>query len=106
MLPWQGKTLLGTTEVRQGLDEAMACSAAEEAYLLAAYQHYRDQSAPMPAVVSRFAGVRPLIYSAADPNRATREYALEKQGRILSVIGGKWTTSMALASKVADKVAA
>ncbi len=106
VLPWQGKTLLGTTEVRQGLDEAMACSAAEEAYLLAAYQHYRDQSAPMPAVVSRFAGVRPLIYSAADPNRATREYALEKQGRILSVIGGKWTTSMALAGKVADKVTA
>ena len=105
VLPWQGQTLLGTTEVRQGLDETIACSQAEEAYLLAAYQHYRTQQAPQPAISSRFAGLRPLIYSAADPSRATREYALERQGRILTVVGGKWTTSMALADKVAAQLA-
>lgn len=105
VLPWQGKTLVGTTEERQDLHAPIACSAAEEAYLLAAYQHYRDQAAPAPVVHSRFAGLRPLIYSAADPNRATREYALECQGRITTVVGGKWTTSMALAEKVAGKVA-
>lgn len=105
ILPWQGQTLLGTTEVRQTLHEPIACSQAEADYLLAAYQHYRKSSAPLPAIDNRFAGVRPLIYSAADPNRATREYALERQGRILTVIGGKWTTSMALASKVAAQLA-
>ena len=104
VLPWQGKTLLGTTEERQTLHEPIACSAAEEDYLLAAYQHYRNAAAPSPTVASRFAGVRPLIYSAADPNRATREYALEQQGRILTIIGGKWTTSMALAGKVAAQI--
>ncbi len=104
VLPWQGKTLVGTTEERQDLHAPIACSAAEEAYLLTAYQHYRHASAPMSAISSRFAGLRPLIYSAADPNRATREYALERQGRITTVVGGKWTTSMALAEKVAGKV--
>lgn len=104
VLPWQGKTLVGTTEERQDLHAPIACSAAEAAYLLAAYQHYRQAAAPVPVVHSRFAGLRPLIYSAADPNRATREYALEGQGRISTVVGGKWTTSMALAEKVARQV--
>jgi glycerol-3-phosphate dehydrogenase len=104
VLPWQGKTLLGTTEVRQGLDAPIACSAQERDYLLAAYQHYRSSAAPAPSIAGEFAGLRPLIYSALDANRATREYALERQGRILSVIGGKWTTSMALAGKVAAQI--
>ena len=104
VLPWQGKTLVGTTEERQSLDAPIACSAAEHDYLLAAYQHYRSSAAAAPVVHSDFAGLRPLIYSAADPNRATREYALERQGRILTVVGGKWTTSMALAGKVAQQL--
>lgn len=104
VLPWQGQTLVGTTEVRQGLSDAITCSRAEEDYLLAAYAHYRSSAAPQPAISSRFAGLRPLIYSAADPNRATREYALERQGKILTVIGGKWTTSMALAQRVAEQL--
>ncbi len=103
-LPWQGKTLVGTTEVRQSLHQPIACSASERDYLLAAYGHYRSSAASVPSIAQEFAGLRPLIYSAADPNRATREYALESQGRILTVVGGKWTTSMALANKVAAQL--
>lgn len=104
VLPWQGQTLVGTTEVRQSLADPIVCSAAEKDYLLAAYQHYRQTGSPIPTVTADFAGVRPLIYSAADPNRATREYALERQGKILTVVGGKWTTTMALAHKVCQQV--
>ena len=76
VLPWQGQTLVGTTEVRQILTDRIVCSTAEKDYLLAAYQHYRQTGSPIPTVTADFAGVRPLIYSAADPNRATRESAL------------------------------
>jgi glycerol-3-phosphate dehydrogenase len=99
VLPWQGRTLVGTTEVRQRLDEPIVCSAGEEAYLLRAYRHYFPEATP--EVVDRFAGVRPLLYSAANPTRATREYAIERDGQLISVLGGKWTTAMALADKVA-----
>ena len=95
---------MGTTEVRQSLHQPIACSASERDYLLAAYGHYRSSAASVPSIAQEFAGLRPLIYSAADPNRATREYALESQGRILTVVGGKWTTSMALANKVAAQL--
>jgi glycerol-3-phosphate dehydrogenase len=51
-----------------------------------------------------FAGIRPLLYSSADPRKATREYALDRQGQLINVFGGKWTTSLALAHKVQQRL--
>jgi glycerol-3-phosphate dehydrogenase len=56
-------------------------------------------------ISSTFAGVRPLIRSADDPGRATREYALERHGAVLTVFGGKWTTARALGELVASRIA-
>lgn len=101
ILPWEGQTLVGTTEVRQSLDEPIACSAEEQAYLLRVYNHYISPAADETQIVARFAGVRPLIRSSRNPSRATREYALEQHGRVISIFGGKWTTSRALGEQVA-----
>ena len=40
VLPWQGRTLVGTTEVAQSRAEPIAASEAEIDYLLAARNHY------------------------------------------------------------------
>ncbi len=98
VLPWKGQTLLGTTEVRQGIAEPIACTQREEDYLLSAYGQYFP--AIQPQVVERFSGLRPLIDCADDPSRATREYAIHRTGNLVTVLGGKWTTARALARKV------
>lgn len=100
VLPWQGDTLVGTTEVRQSELGLTRPSEEEVAYLLKAYNAYNDQPASLSDISETFAGLRPLIKSAANPNRATREYALEKNHRLITVFGGKWTTARALARKV------
>jgi glycerol-3-phosphate dehydrogenase len=102
ILPYQGRTLLGTTEVRQGLEEPIECTPAERSYLLRVYNHYIRPLATERDIVGSFAGLRPLIRSNADPSRATREYAIETQGRVITVFGGKWTTSRALGENVAS----
>ena len=104
-LPWQGRTLLGTTEVRQGLDLAPACSAEERDYLLAFHNRLMRTPATERDIASSFAGMRPLLRSADDPSRASREYAIESRGRLVSVFGGKWTTARALGERVAAHVA-
>jgi glycerol-3-phosphate dehydrogenase len=101
VLPYQGKTLVGTTEVRQTLAEPIACSADEEAYLLSLYNHYFAKAATSQDVCGRLAGLRPLIYSARDPNQARRDYVFESHGRVLTVFGGKWTTAPSLAREAA-----
>jgi len=104
VLPYQGKTLLGTTEVRQRFDEPVVCSDEEMTYLLAAYNHYFRHKVMARDVTGRFAGVRPLIRSASDPVRVSREYVIERQGRVVSVFGGKWTTARALARKTVKEI--
>jgi glycerol-3-phosphate dehydrogenase len=40
-------------------------------------------------IAGSFAGLRPLIRSNSNPSRATREYAIETQGRVITVFGGE-----------------
>lgn len=102
VLPYKGQTLLGTTEVRHALQDPVQCSAQEQAYLIAAYKQYFPNKACQ--VVGSFAGLRPLIKSAANPTQATREYAIEQHQNITTILGGKWTTAMALANKVCQHI--
>jgi len=102
VLPWQGNTLVGTTEVRQPLNDPIACSPEEQSYLLNAWSHYFPDL--QPNVIGTFAGLRPLLRSAQDPSKATREYAIHRTGKLVTILGGKWTTAMALADKVSHAI--
>jgi glycerol-3-phosphate dehydrogenase len=106
-LPWKGGCLLGTTEVRQGLGEPIACTDAEERYLLALFAAYFREPVRAEEIRGRFAGLRPLVDDGSgDPGRTTREYVFERSGRVLSVFGGKWTTARVLGEKVREELAA
>ena len=100
VLPWKGQTLLGTTEVRQQLDDVIECSQKEKQYLIDAYNHYFISRISDRDVVESFAGIRPLLRSAVNPGKASREYAIQQNEKLVTVFGGKWTTSRALANKV------
>lgn len=106
VLPYQGQTLVGTTEVRQQLDEPIRCSDAERRYLLDLYNHYFVQPRSQADIVREFAGVRPLIGGSQQATSASREYQLNWQDAILTVTGGKWTTARALARHVVAQVQA
>lgn len=102
ILPYQGQTLLGTTEVLQSLREPITCSAAEESYLVRVFNHYICPGVTATEIVARFSGLRPLIRSKSRLSHITREYVIERQGRVFTVFGGKWTTSRALGEQVAS----
>jgi glycerol-3-phosphate dehydrogenase len=102
ILPYQGNTLVGSTEVRQTLSDPIECNAEETSYLQELYNFYfPTQNAE---VIGKFSGIRPLIRSHTNPNKATREYGIEKSGKVISVFGGKWTTARALGLRVAEMV--
>lgn len=102
VLPYGNRTLIGTTEVRQTLQEDIACSEEERRTLTDLFNTYFDPPLSRTDNITAFAGVRPLIKSHADPTRATREYALERTGALVCVFGGKWTTSRILGEKAAE----
>jgi len=105
LLPWQGRTLLGTTETPfAGDPDRVAVTPAEEAYLLRTLRHYFP--AVEPRVVDRFAGLRVLPASDRSPFRRSREVMLIRAPRrkpdYLAVYGGKLTGYRATASRVLE----
>lgn len=102
VLPYQGRTLVGTTEERQDLDSPVACSAEEYAALKRVHDTYFDPPLSGSDTIQTFAGLRPLLASNEDPTRASREAALDRQGVLISVFGGKWTTARVLGMRAAE----
>jgi glycerol-3-phosphate dehydrogenase len=102
VLPWKNKTLIGTTECRQDIKDKIFCSKNEIEYLINSFRFYFKNIDIK--IIDSFSGLRPLIYSHKDPNKATREYVILRDGKLINVLGGKWTTSMALAKKVAAMI--
>lgn len=93
VLPYQGKTLVGTTEIRQDHPQADRPSESEIGYLIESYNAYHGDKLTAADISGAFSGVRPLLKSAANPSDATREWAFERVGKVLHIYGGKWTTA-------------
>lgn len=102
VLPWKGTTLVGTTEVVQKdpLDGVHA-TGEEIDYLIARFNHYFRDSIGRDDVASTFSGVRPLVGRATNPSAIGRDSRVVRSGNLINVFGGKMTTFMALARKVA-----
>ncbi len=105
VLPWKGTTLVGTTEVlqKEPLDHVHA-SAEEVAYLMQRFNRYMQAPISSDDVLSTFAGVRPLVGRATNPSAIGRDFRVVRRGSMINVFGGKMTTFMALARKVALRV--
>ena len=103
-LPYEGRTLVGTTEVRQTLDEPIACSDDERDYLIEAYNAFFTDPISTRDVHATFAGVRPLVNTGRSAHAQRRGERVETNGRVVSVFGGKWTGARALGERVARRV--
>jgi glycerol-3-phosphate dehydrogenase len=100
VIPWEGVTILGTTDVDHGsLDEEPAISHDETAYLLeAAHKAFPAAEITEKDVISTWSGVRPVINTGkADPSKESREHAIWKERGLLTITGGKLTTFAVMA---------
>lgn len=102
VLPWKGTTLVGTTEVLQKTPPDGVHATDEEIdYLIARFNRYVSEPISRNDVLSSFAGVRPLVGRATNPSAIDRDSRVVRRGNLINVFGGKMTTFMALARKVA-----
>ncbi len=102
VLPWKETTLIGTTEVvqKEPLDHVRATDE-EIDYLITRYNRYFRPPISRVDVASTFAGVRPLVGRATNPSAIDRDFRVIRRDNVINVFGGKMTTFMALARKVA-----
>lgn len=102
VLPWKGTTLVGTTEVVQEHSPDLVHATQEEVdYLIERFNRYFRTQISQNDVLSAFAGVRPLVGRATNPSAIGRDFRVVRNGNMINVFGGKMTTFMNLARKVA-----
>jgi glycerol-3-phosphate dehydrogenase len=99
-VPWHGHVIVGTTDNDyQGDIVSPGCTSEEEADVLRAVNRFFNLSLGPDAVLSRWAGVRPLVVTAAAGSERVSTKDLSRKPQIeldgaglLTVTGGKLTT--------------
>ncbi|SDJ67396.1 glycerol-3-phosphate dehydrogenase/oxidase [Microbulbifer yueqingensis] len=111
VMPWRGRTLVGTTERSySGEPQDVAPTVEEERYLLNTVQHYfpRTRNLSLNDICDSWAGLRVLPGSNASPFSRPRETLIacdnERRPRVLAVAGGKLTSYRATARKVVRRL--
>ena len=96
IFPWDGVTLVGTTDVDHGedLEHEPHITPGEVAYLMAAVEsRYPSLSLTLDDVLATYAGVRPVINTGkTDPSAESRDHVVWTENGLLTVTGGKLTT--------------
>ncbi len=107
-IPWNGRTVVGTTDTDDDTDPSeLQIDRADTQYLLDAVNFaFPSTNLCHDDILSGWVGLRPLIYveteSASD---VPREHQLYRDGRMVTVAGGKLTTYRKMAAEVVDEVA-
>jgi glycerol-3-phosphate dehydrogenase len=108
VIPWMGKTLIGTTDTLcNDRPEDLHVAESEIDYILRGHNHYFCPEATRADVLGSFAGLRPLIAAKTDqPSAISREYQVfTSPSGLVSVAGGKYTTYRHMAEVVTDVLA-
>ncbi|MCI0489472.1 MAG: glycerol-3-phosphate dehydrogenase [Blastocatellia bacterium] len=109
VIPWQGRTVIGTTDTDYtgSLDDPGVCADEIDRVVESAARYFPEANLSTADVISAFAGLRPLAAregaSTAELSRA--EEIIESRSGLLSIIGGKLTTYRRMAERVVDMVA-
>jgi glycerol-3-phosphate dehydrogenase len=117
LLPWRGKTIIGTTDTAyEGDPDELEVSPREiDAYLSVINKVIPSAGLTRDDVHHAYAGLRPLIQDKADKQNtynASRKSEVVDHEKdeglkgLFSAIGGKWTTSRHVAEKAVDMIAA
>lgn len=103
VLPWEGSTLVGTTDIATSLTFDPKPTEEEISYLMNHLRHTFDLSTE--AIKASWAGIRPLLYQEENTADIPRDFAIVTSGSgLISVMGGKWTSYRKMAELTVDKI--
>ena len=103
-LPYKGATLLGTTEEKVKHPDLAEISKSETNYLINSYNQILKKPILESEIISSYSGVRPLIKSKDNFHKSSRDFYIQQNESLLTIFGGKWTTSPSIARKIVTMI--
>ncbi|MCE2884926.1 MAG: glycerol-3-phosphate dehydrogenase/oxidase [Planctomycetaceae bacterium] len=109
VIPWHGRTLVGTTDTEVKDPELEPRATAEDiGFILRNAGRYLAAEPSTADILSVFAGLRPLARPTDETSskKVSREHSIEvSKSGLVTVTGGKWTTYRRMAEEAVDTVA-
>ena len=106
LIPWNGCSLLGTTDTPFPFDpDHVTVTEEDKDYLLKAINHYfPDSGLGLHSVLASFAGLRPLVKDhATTASKMDRSHSVHQSSSgLITILGGKYTTYRQMAEEVVD----
>lgn len=107
LLPWEGASVLGTTDVDhpRDLDIEAAVTADEVRYMMKVLTtNFPALNLTCADIIASWSGVRPVISTgAADPSKESRDHAIWDDAGMITITGGKLTTFRKMAFDLLHK---
>ena len=103
-LPYKDNTLLGTTEEKVSHPELPEISKNEIKYLIDSFNKILSEPISRNQIISSYSGVRPLIKSKDNFHKSSRDFFIQENDSLLTIFGGKWTTSPSIARKIVTMI--
>lgn len=102
-LPWEGKTIAGTTDSPTDLSYNPSPKEAEIQFILSEIKHYlsADVDVRRGDVLAAWSGIRPLVIDPNSKNTASiarNHLILVSKSGLVTIAGGKWTTYRSMAA--------
>lgn len=109
LIPWNGETLLGTTDTPyEGNPEDVKVEKEDIEYLMNAYRPYfPEKPLSKASIIGAYAGLRPLVKFKKKglPSKRSRDYMLTcSASGLLTILGGKYTSHRYVAQETVDSI--
>jgi glycerol-3-phosphate dehydrogenase len=112
VLPWLGKALIGSTDIRIDDPDKIRCTDEEINYIISAVaEAFPKMEINRSQIISQFTGARPLPHSGESTVAVSRDHScttLPPSDGIAfpvhSMVGGKWTTFRGFSEEMADRL--
>lgn len=107
-LPWEGSTLVGTTDTPTKIEDNPSASEADVNWIVEEVSTYLDKDIEVRKedVLATWSGIRPLVKDPSKPNTeslARNHIVHTSPSKLITVSGGKWTTYRSMALDTVDE---
>lgn len=105
-IPFEGKTVIGTTDTiyNDNLD-SIVVTRDDVKYILDAINKFSIEPIKREDIIGSWAGLRPLAVSDNnDPNKVSRDFVIDYDRRVLSMVGGKFTTHRSMVETLVQEI--
>lgn len=102
--PEHERVMIGTTDTETTEPpEALTVGTDDAEYLVRAARHlFPTRNLTLAKVTDQWAGVRPLLRQDGEESARSREHLMLREGNVLTIAGGKFTTFRAMAEEAVD----